>query len=51
MKVAFIVITSILGTCWLLFRLVPTLLWSVSILWVVLGLAVVGLMVARACKG
>lgn len=51
MKTAFIVITSVLGTLWLLARFVPVLLMSVSAFWLVLGFLVLGLVVARACKG
>jgi hypothetical protein len=51
MKAAFIVVTSVLGTLWVLSRFVPVLLMSIPAFWLVIGFTVLGLVVARACKG
>lgn len=51
MKTTIIVITSVLGMLWIMARFLPMVLMSVGVFWLVLGLAVFGLVVARACKG
>jgi hypothetical protein len=51
MKAAFFALCAVLGFLWLITRLFPAFLWSVSILWVVLGLAAFGILVFRSVKG
>lgn len=51
MKAAFFALCAVLGLLWLVGRFLPMLLWSVSVLWVVLGLAVFGFLVYRSVKG